>query len=252
MRKSTVPSILALLLVPLLYSPLALAADSAQVNEVLVKGSPWHIVWESSRREGTSTIEFGITGEHKLFGKITEDNGGHSQSQVGEVSGLKTDNKGRVSFRSANGVEFSLKLEDGNLTGEMDGGFWQARVVAKPASNSARNEDRTLSLPPEMKGGWYSFEGIEGSKMLYIRKQKLSGDGSSFSGEISFDDSDESCWGYHPFKGTVAKDGALTITSNLEGLCGVVVIKVPTPGKKWNGTYDAEFPDRGAIELSPP
>ncbi|MCH8158003.1 MAG: hypothetical protein IID18_09710 [Nitrospinae bacterium] len=111
-----------------------------------------------------------------------------------------------------------------------------------------KNEDRTQSFPPEMKGSWNSFEYTSGGD-LFIRKQ--SGNGSSFSGEISFGNSDYSCWGYHPFKGTVAKDGALTITSNLGGACGVVVIKVPTPGRKWSGTYDAEFPDNGAVELSP-
>ena len=114
-----------------------------------------------------------------------------------------------------------------------------------------QNEDRILSFPPEMKGSWYSLEYMSDGGRLYIRKLKLSGDGSSFSGEISFENSNSSCWGYHPFKGTVAKDGALTITSNLGGACGVVVIEVPTPGRKWSGTYDAEFPDNGAVELSP-
>ena len=68
------------------------AAESAQVKEDLVKGSPLHVEWESNRFEGTSTLEFGLTGDGNLFGKITKDSG-HSHSQVGEISGLKMTTK---------------------------------------------------------------------------------------------------------------------------------------------------------------
>ena len=87
---------------------------------------------------------------------------------------------------------------------------------------------------------------------MHIRDlSEVAGERMSFTGVISFANSNSSCWGYHPLTGSVTAEGQLIITTDLGGECGKVIVKLSKDGKKWRGSYEAEFPDNGDVTLSP-
>lgn len=109
-----------------------------------------------------------------------------------------------------------------------------------------------IEVPTKLSGRWNSDVDSSWGGGLYIRNlSKVAGEDASFEGEIKFANSNYSCWGYHPFTGAITAKAQLRITTDLGGECGKVIVKLSKDGKKWRGTYEAEFPDNGDVTLSP-
>ncbi len=78
----------------------------------------------------------------------------------------------------------------------------------------------------------------------------LSSQGSHFKGKIEFAQSNSSCWGYHPFEGSIDEQGLITINTNLGGECGKVIVTLTKSANRWKGRYTAEYPDEGTVDLT--
>ena len=97
-----------------------------------------------------------------------------------------------------------------------------------------------------LKGRWTSEVSSRWSGTLKIAIQANQGS-PDFTGQLQFGES--SCIQWKPFVGSISADNTVTIESDLGAPCGKVMVTGKYQGAQLDGSYRAEYPDNGKIQV---
>jgi len=123
---------------------------------------------------------------------------------------------------------------------------YQATANASSADGVNKVSITRIGQYGDLFGRWKSKVDSRWGGRLNIHIDSNKG-ASTFKGKLIF--SNSGCPWKAPFDGTISDSSEIELKANPGGKCGKVTIKGTFKDGKLMGTYDAEYPDSGTVQL---